>query len=177
MDSLSCRRYVWIRTVCLEKQCQALCDLGLRPHHEWNVVVNMVTQHTWDWDHTFSSEPRLWSQFSALPYIHTTICWWCTHSPDNVDWHVPHVSLTHRKGFPFLFIVICTLCLPSHTFLHFVASGVARTSPLLGHSMGTLHLYELPREVQKLIGGCRGILLPKIYEFYSLPCQFCGHIR
>ena len=32
-------------------------------------------------------------------------------------------------------------------------SGVARTSPLLGHSMGTLRLYELPREVQKLIGG------------------------
>ena len=25
-------------------------------------------------------------------------------------------------------------------------SGVARTSPLLGHSMGTLRLYELPRE-------------------------------
>ena len=32
-------------------------------------------------------------------------------------------------------------------------SGVARTSPLLGHSMGTLRLYELPRKVQKLIGG------------------------
>ena len=30
-------------------------------------------------------------------------------------------------------------------------SGVARKSPLLGHSMGTLCLYELPREVQKLI--------------------------
>ena len=39
-------------------------------------------------------------------------------------------------------------------------SGVARTSPLLGHSMGTLHLYELPREVQKLIGGPGGILPP-----------------
>ena len=25
-------------------------------------------------------------------------------------------------------------------------SGVARTSPLLGHSMGTLRLYELPHE-------------------------------
>ena len=31
------------------------------------------------------------------------------------------------------------------------SSGVARTSPLLGHSMGPLSLYELPREVQKLI--------------------------
>ena len=27
-----------------------------------------------------------------------------------------------------------------------MTSGVARTSPLLGHSMGTLRLYELPRE-------------------------------
>ena len=31
-------------------------------------------------------------------------------------------------------------------------SGVARTSPLLGHSMGTLRLYKLPREVQVLMG-------------------------
>ena len=30
-------------------------------------------------------------------------------------------------------------------------SGVARISPLLGHSMGTLRSYKLPREVQKLI--------------------------
>ena len=30
-----------------------------------------------------------------------------------------------------------------------VASGVARTSPMLGHSMGTLRLYEILREVQK----------------------------
>ena len=48
-------------------------------------------------------------------------------------------------------------------------SGVARISPLLGHSMGTLRLYELPREVQKLIGGSGGILPP---EFYSLPGRF-----
>ena len=41
-------------------------------------------------------------------------------------------------------------------------SGVARTSPLLGHSMGTQRLYELPREVQKLIRGSWGILPPKI---------------
>ena len=34
-----------------------------------------------------------------------------------------------------------------------IYSGVARPSPLLGHSMGTLRLYELPREVQKLIVG------------------------
>ena len=31
-------------------------------------------------------------------------------------------------------------------------SGVARTSPMLGHSMGTLRLYEFPHEVQKLKG-------------------------
>ena len=43
-----------------------------------------------------------------------------------------------------------------------VDSGVARTSPLLGHSMGTLRLYELPHKVQKLIVGSRGILPPKI---------------
>ena len=40
-------------------------------------------------------------------------------------------------------------------------SGVARISPLLGHSMGTLRLYELPREVQRLIGGSGGILPPE----------------
>ena len=46
-------------------------------------------------------------------------------------------------------------------------SGIARASPLLGQSMDTLRLYELPREVQKLIGGLGvsspqnlGILLP-----------------
>ena len=30
--------------------------------------------------------------------------------------------------------------------------------------MGTLRLYELPREVPKLIGGSMGILLPKILQ-------------
>ena len=40
-------------------------------------------------------------------------------------------------------------------------SGIARTSPWLGHSMGTLRLYELPRKVQKLIGGSEGILTPE----------------
>ena len=40
-------------------------------------------------------------------------------------------------------------------------SGVARTSPMLGHSMGTLRLYEFPHEVQKLRGS-GGILPPKI---------------
>ena len=44
-------------------------------------------------------------------------------------------------------------------------SGVARTSPLLGHSMGTLRLYELSREVQKLIGGSGGILPRKFRNF------------
>ena len=54
---------------------------------------------------------------------------------------------------------------------HVLYSGVARTSPLLGHSMGTLRLCELPceAEAQKLIGGSGGILSP---EFYSLPGQF-----
>ena len=41
------------------------------------------------------------------------------------------------------------------------SSGVARTSPLLGHSMGTLRLYELTREVQKLIGGSGGYPPPE----------------
>ena len=40
----------------------------------------------------------------------------------------------------------------SRTKLSQVDSGVARTSPLLGHSMGTLRLYELQREVQKQEG-------------------------
>ena len=46
-----------------------------------------------------------------------------------------------------------------------VNNGVARTPPLLGHSMGTLHLYKLPREVQKLIGGSGGILPRKFRNF------------
>ena len=43
-------------------------------------------------------------------------------------------------------------------------SGVARTSPMLGHSMGTLRLYELPCEMQKLLGGSGGILPPGILQ-------------
>ena len=46
----------------------------------------------------------------------------------------------------------------------FGCSGVARTSPLLGHSMGTLRLYELPREVQKLIGGLGASSPPQILQ-------------
>ena len=41
-------------------------------------------------------------------------------------------------------------------------SGVARTSPMLGHNMGTLRLYEFLREVQKLLWGSRGIFPQKI---------------
>ena len=33
------------------------------------------------------------------------------------------------------------------------SSGVARTSLMLGHSMGILHLYEILRKVQKHLGG------------------------
>ena len=47
----------------------------------------------------------------------------------------------------------------------FPGSGVAKTSPLLGHSVGTLRLYELPREVQKLIVGSGGILPRKFRNF------------
>ena len=44
-------------------------------------------------------------------------------------------------------------------------SGVARTSPLLGHSMGTLRLYELLREVQKLNNmGVYGASSPQILQ-------------
>ena len=42
------------------------------------------------------------------------------------------------------------VCIDSYR--KFECSGIARTSLLLGHSMGTLHLYELAREVQKLMG-------------------------
>ena len=33
------------------------------------------------------------------------------------------------------------------------SSGVARTSPMLGHSMGTLRLFEILRKVQKHLEG------------------------
>ena len=36
---------------------------------------------------------------------------------------------------------------------HSPTSGVARTSRMLGHSTGTLHLYKLLCEVQKHLGG------------------------
>ena len=42
-------------------------------------------------------------------------------------------------------------------------SGVARISPLLGHNMGTLRLYGLPREVPKLI-GVLGASSPRILQ-------------
>ena len=51
-------------------------------------------------------------------------------------------------------------------------SGVARTSSLLGHSMGTLRLYKLAHEVQKLIGGVWGHPPSENLEFYSLPDRF-----
>ena len=41
----------------------------------------------------------------------------------------------------------CTIHFPFHS------SGVARTPSMLGHSMGTLHLYELLCKVQKHLGG------------------------
>ena len=34
-----------------------------------------------------------------------------------------------------------------------LCSGVARTSPMLGHSMGILRLYEILCKVQKHLGG------------------------
>ena len=34
-----------------------------------------------------------------------------------------------------------------------VGSGIARTPSMLGHSMGTLRLYELLRKVQKHLGA------------------------
>ena len=40
-------------------------------------------------------------------------------------------------------------------------SGVARTSRMLGHSMGTLRLYELLREVQKHLRGLGLGMLPQ----------------
>ena len=39
-------------------------------------------------------------------------------------------------------------------------SGIARIASLLGHSMGTLRLYELPREVPIAYRGSGGILPP-----------------
>ena len=35
----------------------------------------------------------------------------------------------------------------------FPGRGVARSSPMLGHSMGILRLYEILRKVQKHLGG------------------------
>ena len=54
------------------------------------------------------------------------------------------------------------IILESLILLVAVASGVARTSPLLGHSMGTLRLYELPREVQ---GDVEASSPPKFTNF------------
>ena len=41
---------------------------------------------------------------------------------------------------------------------------------MLGHSMGTLRLYELLREVQKHLGGDGGERCTRL-EFHSLPGQ------
>ena len=54
-------------------------------------------------------------------------------------------------------------------------SGIARTLPLLGHSMGILRLYELPCEVQKLIGGSGSVLRPyTIVKCQSLTANSCN---
>ena len=61
---------------------------------------------------------------------------------------------------PVLMCSWCRMCEQSDVDSDRLASGpvrgVARPSPLLEHSMGTLRLYELPREVQKLIGRVWG---------------------
>ena len=72
------------------------------------------------------------------------------------------LSLFQNKQYiPFVNMIVY-LGIPSRIYQ--LVSGVARTSPMLGHSMGTLRLYELPREVQKLIGGSGGILPPGILQ-------------
>ena len=55
---------------------------------------------------------------------------------------------SHSVSFNNIIRRIWNLPHTSHTsIVH--SSGVARTSPMLGHSMGTLCLYEILREVQK----------------------------
>ena len=51
--------------------------------------------------------------------------------------------------------------------MNFGRCGVARTSPMLGHSIGTLRLYELLHEVQKHLGG-----FAHAEKFHSLPGWF-----
>ena len=53
-----------------------------------------------------------------------------------------------------------------------IISGVARTSPRLGHSMGTLRFYEILREVQKYLGESVACSSRKFLEFDSLPGRF-----
>ena len=55
--------------------------------------------------------------------------------------------------------------LAQHTRTAPGASGVAGTSPMLGHSRGTLRLYKLPREVQKLSGGLGASSPRKVRNF------------
>ena len=47
-------------------------------------------------------------------------------------------------------------------------SGVARTSPMLGHSVGTLRVYEILRKVQKHLGGGPGHALSAYGERTSV---------
>ena len=75
-----------------------------------------------------------------------------------------------KKGW-ILLCVLNDVCIDSYR--KFECSGVARTSLLLGHSMGTLHSYELPHEVQKLMGGL-GASSP--WKFYSVSGWFWGHV-
>ena len=87
------------------------------------------------------------------------------HIPSDMGLPRPHITRDMGTGVPILrgphftqtpvvrFISMLQLggsggMLPQKIFgkfQHVICRGVARTSPLLGHSMGTLSLYELPR--------------------------------
>ena len=55
-----------------------------------------------------------------------------------------------------------------------VGQDIAVARAQHGHSMSTLHLYELPREVQKLIGRTGGILLPPSRKFMNFTASQIG---
>ena len=119
----------------------------------------------------------VWVHYKALSlYIRFYSCAlvWKRYRERDFCTYLP--SLFYHTYTWFAYFIWCVIPIHLFTFLvrestdSLCSSGVARTSLLLGHSMGTLRLYKLPCKVQKLIGGSGG------HPPHSLPSRFWGHI-
>ena len=85
------------------------------PYHDWNVVVNMVTQHTWDWDLVLRF--FVWAQESRPPWPRFHTCdHVCPHDHLVTDSDVNLASVVYtvrQYGFVLALCYLCEVCVSS----------------------------------------------------------------